>query len=158
MDAAFAVSIAPGGIVDRPMLTRRGLTLLALALLFGAGVARADTLACPFKSQKPMIAIHLLFGQDIRGHGHVSEADWSGFLRRVVTPAFPDGFTVYDATGQWMDQRTGDIVRERSKDLLILSEDSPVVHENIGKVIETYRREFRQESVGLVTASACAAF
>ena len=33
--------------------------------------------------------------------GMVSEREWALFLGQIVTPRFPDGLTVFEASGQW---------------------------------------------------------
>ncbi len=39
----------------------------------------------------------LYFGLDLAGGGAVDEEAWADFLGEVVTPRFPDGFTMIDA-------------------------------------------------------------
>jgi hypothetical protein len=69
-----------------------------------------------------MTQAQLFFGRDIERRAMVSDAQWRDFLDQEVTPRFPDGFSVADDAGQYRDQ-SGTIVREPSKQLLILSRD-----------------------------------
>ena len=46
----------------------------------------------------------------ITGGGEVSEAEFQKFLDREITPRFPDGLTVYEADGQFLDS-TGTLIR-----------------------------------------------
>ena len=62
--------------------------------------AAAQDLACR-AAQKPMVVIDLMFGRNIGGRLGVTEARWSRFLADEITPRFPDGLTVVDASGQW---------------------------------------------------------
>jgi len=39
------------------------------------------------------LQVELMFGREIAGHGRVSDAQWSDFLRDEVTPRFPAGLT-----------------------------------------------------------------
>jgi hypothetical protein len=43
----------------------------------------------------------LYFGRNIGDTAIVSDSAWNGFVRTVLTPAFPEGATVWDAAGQW---------------------------------------------------------
>jgi hypothetical protein len=44
--------------------------------------------------------VTLYFGLTRLEHPSVTEMEWSEFLEEVVTPAFMDGFTVFDGIGQ----------------------------------------------------------
>jgi hypothetical protein len=55
----------------------------------------------------------LYFGRNIGDTAVVSDSAWSGFVREVLTPAFPDGATIWEAAGQWLAPN-GTLVRERS--------------------------------------------
>ncbi len=45
-----------------------------------------------------MLEYHLFFGR-----ASVTDPAWAEFTARVITPQLPDGFTVLDANGQWMN-------------------------------------------------------
>ena len=105
-----------------------------------------------------MLVVQLFFGQNIAGKRNISPAAWHAFLRKEVTPRFPDGFTVFDAYGQWRDTATSRIDRERSKVIEIATPDAPEVVKKIQELSATYRKDFRQQSVGIVTMPGCAAF
>lgn len=104
-----------------------------------------------------MLAIGLLFG---RGAGGliVGEPAWTRFLTREITPRFPDGLTVLDATGQWRSPGGDAIVRERSKVVRIVVPENPPVQDRIDAITEAYKRLFKQQSVGVVIRPACASF
>src|SRR5882757_9515445 len=55
--------------------------------------------------QKPMMEVELMFGRNIGGRFGVTDARWTEFLAREVTPRFPDGLTVFDTSGQWCDAK-----------------------------------------------------
>ena len=103
--------------------------------------------------QKPWVVADLLFGRS-----HVSEASWARFLASEVTPRFPDGFTVFDARGQWREPGTPKISRERSKLLMIAMPPSADNDERLQKIIEAYKTRFKQQSVGLIVRPACVSF
>jgi hypothetical protein len=105
-----------------------------------------------------VLVAELFFGREIPGRAPLSEAEWTDFAARTVTPNFPDGFTVFDGEGQWRDPRTGKIGRERTKVLLVAARREPDLSGRIAAVIDAYKTRFRQESVGLITRDSCAAF
>jgi len=137
---------------------RRALNLFAcwfacatsLAALSGA--ASAQVLSCT-PPQKPMLDVEFLLGR-----GKASDTRWRQFLAREVTPRFPDGLTVYEATGQWRDPQRQVVVRERSRVLrIIIAADEPA-NDKIAAVAEAYKNQFAQKSVGIVTRPACVSF
>jgi hypothetical protein len=111
--------------------------------------------ACPLPGQNRADSLKLYFGRDIPGGGFVTDQAWSAFAASVLTPAFPDGFTAYEALGQWRNPQDGKVVRERS---FVVESVGPVSPPQIKGVIDTYRTRFRQISVGQVTTEVCAAF
>lgn len=113
---------------------------------------------CPLLGQHPMLVAELFFGRDIPGRAPLSEAEWRAFAAEIVTPSFPDGFTAFDAEGQWRNPTTGVIAREPTKMLLVAALPSPDLAPRLSAVIEAYKARFRQQSVGIVTRNSCASF
>jgi hypothetical protein len=130
---------------------------LLLSLLVGQGAA-AEELECPFAGQKQRLVVQLFFGRSTTDRRPVSDQEWRSFLAGAVTPRFPDGFTVYDGYGQWMNPQTQSIRREKTKVLVIVTEDTPAARTRIEELSGIYRTRFHQHSVGLVTSTGCAAF
>jgi hypothetical protein len=127
----------------------------ATLLTVHAGAAAAQGSACR-AAQKQMVVADLLFGRNIGGRLGVTESRWSRFLTREITPRFPDGLTVVDASGQWRDPDRNRIVRERSKLVTIVMEAA--AQDKIDAIVEAYKRQFRQQSVGVVVRPACVSF
>jgi hypothetical protein len=94
----------------------------------------------------------------VKGRGPVTRSEWTAFVRRNVAPRFPDGFTVYEAEGQWLNPASHAVVREKSKVMIIAAEDTAEVRTKITEVSELYRTAFQQQSVGVITRRECAAF
>ena len=92
-----------------------------------------------------------------RPAGTISEKQWKAFVREEVTARFPQGFTVWEAQGQWQ-AANGQISRERSKILLLVHPATGPVRDSIASLIASYKRRFQQESVLWETAMVCAAF
>ena len=105
-----------------------------------------------------MIEVELLFGRNIGGRLGVTEAQWRAFLAREVTPRFPEGLTVYEAAGQWRDEKTRALVRERSKIVRIIMAADAQANDKIEAIAAAYIKKFRQDSVGIVTRPACVYF
>jgi hypothetical protein len=89
--------------------------------------------------------------------GTVTEDEWETFLREQVTPHFPNGLTVWTASGQWRESN-GTIAREQAKVLLLLHDKSAKGRAAVEAIIDRYKATFRQESVLSETAAVCAAF
>jgi len=105
-----------------------------------------------------MQVAELLFGRKIGDRIGVSEAAWARFLAREVTPRFPDGLTVINASGQWRDRERNKVVREPSKVVQIVLPGAADDEEKLAAVIEAYKREFHQQGVGLIVRPACVRF
>jgi hypothetical protein len=130
--------------------------LIATCVLASAP-AGAQGLACN-APQQPMQQVELMFGRNIGGHLGVSEAAWSRFLAREVTPRFPDGLSVLDAAGQWQDKERGRVVREPSKLVVIVTADDAPARDKLAAIVAAYKQQFRQHSVGVISRPVCAAF
>ncbi|WP_162240526.1 DUF3574 domain-containing protein [Bradyrhizobium viridifuturi] len=100
----------------------------------------------------------LMFGRQIAGRGRVSEAQWSDFLKREVTPRFPDGLTLLRASGQWRDPDTGRIAREQSFVVRIIAAETPETLARLKEIGSAYKQRFHQQSVGLTLSTTCASF
>ncbi len=100
-----------------------------------------------------MVRAELLFGR-----GAVTDEAWADFLATNVTPRFPDGLTVLNGHGQWLSPATGRISHEASTVLLILAPKANDLKARLDAVRADYKKRFHQQSVGLVTTTACADF
>ena len=132
----------------------RGVMLVAIAALFAAG---CSSLGGGIEGGRPAVDDRLYFGRSIGGGGTVSDSAWSGFLRDVVTPRFPDGLTAWRAEGQWRGG-SGEIVREESFVVELIHDDDPAADAAIDAVIARYKELFRQESVLLLRTRAWVRF
>ncbi len=143
--------------VDRMSL--RGIASVMLVALLAVALACVPLPAevpCPDGMDR-YDEYRLFFGRNIGDAEGVSDEDWRAFLADTVTPRFPDGLSVFDAAGQWRDSQ-GNIVRERSKMVLILAEQDSDALTRLDEIAEEYKRRFSQESVLRVVDSACVAF
>jgi hypothetical protein len=109
--------------------------------LLGACAARSHPAGL-----RPAHLERLYFGRSIGDTALVSDSAWSSFLRDVLTPAFPEGATVWDAAGQWQSP-DGKQIRERSFVVELVHLVTPDVEARVRRVMETYKRLFAQQSV-----------
>ncbi len=131
---------------------------LLLSVLAGCTSAAQPAAGCLFSEESKLVVAQLFFGRDIPGRGPLTDAEWSDFVIRVIAPNFPDGFTVEDGEGDWLDPRTNKLAREATKILFAAADLESDPAKRISDVIAAYRTEFKQQSVGLVTQESCARF
>jgi len=129
------------------------LTLLAAALLLPNAAA-----ACPVPGESPMLIVTLYFGETIPGRPPLTAKEWADFTAQTITPAFPDGFTVTDSTGQWRDPKTGAIDDDPTKVVTVALPQSKTLPVTVLHVMKAYEIRFKQEDVGITTIPACAGF
>ncbi|MGZ2745196.1 DUF3574 domain-containing protein [Burkholderia stagnalis] len=136
--------------------------VFAVALLSGCSATQLPAAAgpafCMQAGGSRQLQADLLFGRDIAGRGPVTDAERSAFLADVVSPRFPDGFTLWDTRGQWRDRTTGHITREDSFVIRIIAGDTRETLERLTAIRRAYAERFRQESVGVTLAPVCASF
>ena len=117
--------------------------------------------ACASSGRPPGLkAAHverLYFGRNIGDTATVSDSAWNGFVRAVLTPAFPEGATVWDAAGQWRAPN-GELVRERSFVVELVHLVTPDVEARVQRVMADYKRIFAQQAVLRLVTNAWAGF
>ncbi len=132
----------------------------AAALGLGGGVAAS---AVPTASAAPVQAAdvaglqaspgelwkrtELYFGTTKPGGGELTDAEFTAFTDKVVTPRFPDGFTELTGRGQWRGS-DGKISREKSKVIVVVYPFSDRdANREIEEIRTDYKKAFSQESV-----------
>ena len=125
----------------------RAATTTLLALLLTACATTAPVI------EEAVIADRLFCGRAIPGGGAVTDDEWNAFVREVVGPRFPQGFTVFSAQGQWLGN-DGVVVREPVMILEILHPLDRELDRRIDEIADEYKRRFRQEAVMRVTMPA----
>jgi hypothetical protein len=105
-----------------------------------------------------MVTAEMYFGRNIGDRVGVSDAAFTNFTAREITPRFPQGLTVVDGRGQWRDTENGRVLREPSKVVLVTFTDSPEARTNLGAIADAYKQTFRQQSVLTTVRSTCASF
>jgi hypothetical protein len=111
-----------------------------------------------FPAEQRTLVAELFFGRNIKGREPLTNAEWAEFAAQTIAPNFPDGFTVFDAEGQWRNPQTGLIAGGRTKILLVVAKPEPDLSRRLSAVIDAYKMQFHQQSVGIITRDLCAAF
>ena len=137
---------------------KRRCVIATLLIALGLTAPAHAALDCAALRGEPAILVQLFFGRSVKGRVPVTDGEWQGFVRRVLTPAFSDGFTVVDARGQWRNPEEKRVIGERTKLVLISAPSAPATMEKVEHVIGEWKRRFRQLSVGSVVSESCAAF
>ena len=107
--------------------------------------------------QDLLIRDSLYFGRNRAAQPPVRDSEWQKYLSDVLTPRFPDGFTVVNASGQWRGA-SGAIEHEESEIVTLLHGQSSTVDRAIAEVVAEYKRRFDQEAVLHERATVCAQF
>jgi hypothetical protein len=108
---------------------------------------------CPVAGQQRMTMLKMYFGR-----ARVSDAAWDAFRDSTIAAAFPDGFTVYDATGAWRPEPNAPTSHERASVLEVALPRGADVAAKATSVAEAYKQRFAQLSVGVVTWRVCGVF
>jgi Protein of unknown function (DUF3574) len=136
-----------------------GVTRAAIVLLlaFAPAASASAQIACR-ADQKASAVVEMMFGRKIGERIGVTNAAWTRFVDREITPRFPDGLSVVDAAGQWQDPVRKRVVREPSKIVTIVLRDSEKGQSEIDAIAQAYKKQFRQQSVGVIVRPACVSF
>ena len=131
-------------------------------LALAAGCARSPEpnpwpMALCIAGDTSLVRDVLYFGRNRPGGGTVGDTEWREFLDQFVTPRFPAGLTVVEATGQWKGQ-SGVVERERSEIVTLLHSGDDAARRLVAEVAEEYKRRFRQEAVLRERTTTCARF
>lgn len=145
----------------RPML----LPIVFGAVLGCSGRPEPAPSPVPARSAAPSCAVGdtvliretLYFGRNRPGGGTVSDAEWRAFLAEVVTPRFPLGLTVQEATGQWKGGN-GSVEQEQSEIVTLFHPDDEAGKRSVRDIALEYKRRFQQEAVLRERTATCARF
>ena len=108
-------------------------TVLALYLTACASVAP--------RIEPAVLSDRLFCGLSIPGGGTVTQSDLDAFIKEVVEPRFPQGFTVWRARGHWRGGNEETMIVEIIHPISARDDDA------VAEIADEYRRRFRQEAV-----------
>jgi hypothetical protein len=94
------------------------------------------------------IRTELYFGMSRKGSTDISEVEFQRFIDEFVTPRFPEGLTILDASGQWREGNST-VTKERSKVMILvyLRNERRDAGRKIEEIRAEYKRKFSQQSV-----------
>jgi hypothetical protein len=148
--------IATRGVSGRGAVSLFRAVVVA-GLVMGLGACAGDS-PCATGTGKPMAVFTLYFGEAIAGRGDLTEKEWQSFLEDTIVASLPDGFTVLDGNGAWMNPATRRTVREATKVLVTALPRSPESLAAINHVRSAYQTRFHQQLVGMTVEQACGTF
>ena len=100
----------------------------------------------------------LYFGSNIEDGRSVTPIQWERFVEEALMPRFGEGFTVLTGEGHWLDQASGQAVREATWIFIRVNELNQEEELNLGQVITEYKSRFSQQTVLRVDTSVCGQF
>jgi hypothetical protein len=132
--------------------------VVALAMVCAGCASLTGPPAASCKLGDALVETQLFFGLSKPKGGTVSAAQWEAFVKREVAPRFPEGFTVVDGAGFWLDGATKRTISEKSKVILRLHAEDAASDEAITAIIDGYKAKFEQEAVLRIDRPVCAKF
>jgi hypothetical protein len=131
--------------------------LIALAASLGACTGPVHP-ACAPGTGSAMALFTLYLGEAIHGRPDLTTQEWQSFRDNTVTAALPDGYTILDANGAWMNPATHKTGMEATKVVIAALPDTPQSLAAINRIRSAYQAAFHQQSVGMTVQPACGAF
>jgi Protein of unknown function (DUF3574) len=145
------------GITDNLGSLIRMIAICGIA--YASGCARSSSPpACTHSGLTPMLEYQLFFGRGIPARPALTEQEWSEFTADVITPHLPDGYTAFDADGQWMNPTTRRIIAKKTKVLLVVLPGTEAAATDVAAIRDAYQTKFHQRSVGIAVHPVCGAF
>ena len=129
--------------------------ILSICPLLLTACAPPDTSTCT-GGEQASIEDTLYFGTNKPGTAVTAE-EWAGFLSSFVTPRFPNGLTVSQATGQWR-ANNGELIHENSYVLKLVHTNDPFSDAAIQEITDEYKTKYRQQVVLRVKSQVCVTF
>jgi hypothetical protein len=122
------------------------------------GFALACAPAVQPNGMQSVVTDRLYFGRKTADSLGVTDSVWTVFLKEVVSPGLPSGFSFWVAEGEWR----GSDGRSHQEPSFVLEVVHPPrsasVDSAILGIIAEYKRRFRQQSVLRVVTGARASF
>jgi len=124
-----------------------------VVLLFGCGTPQ-----CQPGTGQGMLIYTLYFGRSVAGRAAVSDQEWRSFRDQVITPTLPNGSTVLDGQGAWMNPRSRVTIAEATKILVVAMPDAADSLPLINRIRSSWQHRFHQYVVGMTVQSGCGSF
>jgi hypothetical protein len=135
----------------------RLLRVISVVTILG-GCAAQSVPSCASGLGAPSTVFTLFLGKAIPGRGDLTDKEWQVFLDETVTANLPNGYTVFDASGAWMNPMTHRTIREATKVVVVALPDVSDSLTAVNRIRTAYQTKFHQQLVGMTVQHACAAF
>ena len=110
--------------------------------------------ACLSPGYGPPVTVFTLFlRQSYPGRDDLTDKEWQHFSIPTVTANLPNGYTVFDASGAWMNPMTHKTIKEATKVLLVALPEDPDSLAAINRIRTEYQAKFHQQLVGMTVAA-----
>ena len=126
---------------------------LATLLLAGCGAPH-----CQPGAGQTMQTYTLYFGRAVANRAEVSDKEWRDFREQVITPALPNGYTVLDGQGSWMNPRSRATISENTKIVVVAMPDGPQSLNVVNGIRSLWQHRFHQYVVGMTVQTGCGSF
>jgi Protein of unknown function (DUF3574) len=100
----------------------------------------------------------LYFGRSVAARAEIGDKEWRDFRDQVITPALPNGYTVFDGQGAWMNPRSRSTISEATKILRVALPDAPESLTIVNRIRSIWQRRFHQYVVGMTVQTGCGSF
>jgi hypothetical protein len=140
-------------IVSETRRSKRLPSIWLVLLLSGCGASQ-----CQPGAGEAMRIYSLYFGRSVAARAEVSDKEWRDFRDQVITPALPNGYTVLDGQGAWMNPRSRSTISEATKILVVALPDAPDSLSIINRIRSIWRHRFHQYVVGMTVQTGCGSF
>jgi hypothetical protein len=144
-----------------PMIQPNQASRCFALLLFLLAVPACRTMPADAQPALPgelMTRTELFFGMSRPNGPDVSEAEFQAFLEEEVTPRFPQGYTVMNAEGKWLDMETGKTIKELTRLLVLIYPSSDGSAADIEAIRNAYKMRFNQQAVLRIDDTNVASF
>jgi Protein of unknown function (DUF3574) len=133
-------------------LSRTWLLVLVL-FLAGCGALRSKP-----DAGTPMQIYTLYFGMSVKGRPPISAREWQHFRDQVITPALPDGYTVFDGQGAWRSPGSSRTISEATKVLQVAMPDMPESLATITRLRLAGQQRLFQSVIGMTVQNGRGSF
>lgn len=127
--------------------------LLGVWALMAAAPAAADC-----AEGTAWIESTLYMGRGLGDGRMVPDSEVDAFVADTAVPAFPDGFTIVNASGHWRDGPTGRPINESTVMFVVAHPPGPEADAALRRIAEAYIARFRQSAVLRSDAPVCVTF
>jgi hypothetical protein len=155
------LTIVGNTVRDQHMIAsaaRGALSVAAMCMVLVACTPHQGGTNCTAALGPPVLVFELFFGRAVPARGDLTDMEWRDFLNHVVTPNLPNGYTVLDAKGAWMNPITRKTIEEGTKVLLVALPDVAESLAAVNRIRAEYQVQFHQQLVGMSVQPGCGSF